>query len=237
MIDIHSHILPELDDGSSSVSESLLMLGEMRRQGAEIVAATPHFEGHREAVDSFLERRAKSFEALSEALTEDLPQIRLGAEVLYFEGISRMEGLKSLCIEGTNLLLLEMPVTKWSSYTVGEVVKLSHTGAVRVVIAHFERCIPAQKRRMLDYLLENDLLIQANASYFLERRTRRRAISLLKKNKIHFLGSDSHNMKERAPKLNAAYNLIGKKLGEHFTDEMRSFAYNMFTDGERQYIL
>ena len=54
MIDIHSHILPELDDGSSSVSESLLMLGEMRRQGIKIVAATPHFEGHRETVNSFL---------------------------------------------------------------------------------------------------------------------------------------------------------------------------------------
>ena len=67
---------------------------------------------------------------------------------------------------------------------------------------------------MLDYLLENDLLIQANASYFLVRRTKRRAISLLKKNKIHFLGSDSHNMKEWAPRLYAAYNLIGKKLGE-----------------------
>ena len=40
MIDIRSHILPELDDGSSSVSESLLMLGEMRRQGIKIVAAT-----------------------------------------------------------------------------------------------------------------------------------------------------------------------------------------------------
>lgn len=236
MIDIHSHILPELDDGSSSVSESLLMLGEMRRQGIKIVAATPHFEGHRETVNSFLERRAKSFEALSDALTEDLPQIRLGAEVLYFEGISRMEGLKSLCIEGTDLLLLEMPVTKWSSYILSETVNLARSGEFRLVIAHFERCIPAQKRGMLDYLLENDLLIQANASYFLERRTKRRAISLLKKNKIHFLGSDCHNMKERAPRLYAAYNLIGKKLGEHFTDEMRSFAYDMFSAEERQYI-
>ena len=229
MVDIHSHILPQLDDGSSSVRESLLMLDEMRRQGIKIVAATPHFEVHRESVDSFLERRAKSFETISEALTEDEPQIRLGAEVLYYEGISRMEGLQRLCIEGTDLLLLEMPITKWTSYTVGEVVNLSHAGTVRVVIAHFERCIPAQKRGMLDYLLENDLLIQANASYFLERRTRRRAVSLLKKNKIHFLGSDSHNMKERAPRLGMAYNLISKKLGKHFSYEMQSFAYNMFS--------
>lgn len=145
---------------------------------------------------------------VSDALAASKP------EVLYFEGVSRMEGLKSLCIEGTDLLLLEMPVTKWSSYILSETVNLARSGEFRIVIAHFERCIPAQKRGMLDYLLENDLLIQANASYFLERRTKRRAISLLKKNKIHFLGYDSHNMKERAPRLYAAYNLIGKKLGE-----------------------
>ena len=233
MIDIHSHVLPELDDGSSSVSESLLMLGEMRRQGIKIVAATPHFEACRESVDSFLERRAESFEKISESLTKDEPQIRLGAEVLYYEGISRMEKLQRLCIEGTDLLLLEMPVTKWSSYTVGEVVNLSRTGTVKVVIAHFERCIPAQKRGTLDYLLENDLFIQANAAFFLEHRTRRKAVSLLKKNKIHFIGSDSHNMKERAPRLGAAYNLISKKLGNHFTDEMQSFSYNMFSAERR----
>ncbi|MGN0451251.1 MAG: CpsB/CapC family capsule biosynthesis tyrosine phosphatase [Acutalibacteraceae bacterium] len=229
MVDIHSHILPKLDDGSSSVRESLLMLEEMRRQGVKIVVATPHFESNRESIDSFLERRAKSFEMLSEALTEDVPKIMLGAEVLYYEGISQTEGLQRLCIEGTDLLLLEMPITKWSSYTVDEVIKLSHAGAVRVVIAHFERCIPTQKRGMLDYLIENDILIQANASCFLEHRTKRRAISLLKKNKIHFLGSDSHNMKERAPRIGAAYTLIGNKLGEHFTNEMRSFAYSMLS--------
>lgn len=236
MVDIHSHILPQLDDGSASVSESLLMLEEMRRQGIKLVAATPHFEGHRETVDSFIERREQSFNQLSESLYEGAPEIRLGAEVLYYEGISRTEGLRRLCIEGTNLLLLEMPLTEWTSYTLRELIKLSDSGAVKVVIAHFERCIPAQKRGTLDYLLENDILIQANASYFLERLTRRRALSLLKKNKIHFLGSDSHNMKERAPRLGAAYNLIGKKLGEHFTEEMQSFAYNMFSEEERQFI-
>ncbi|MGN0493364.1 MAG: CpsB/CapC family capsule biosynthesis tyrosine phosphatase [Acutalibacteraceae bacterium] len=236
MIDIHTHILPRLDDGSAGVSESLRMLGAMKRQGVQAVAATPHFEAHREAVDSFLERRAKSFEELSEVLTEDMPEIRLGAEVLYYEGIGRMTGLERLCIEGTGLLLLEMPLTEWSSYTLRETVNLARSGAVRVVIAHFERCISAQKRGTLDYLLENDLLIQSNASYFLERRTSRKALSLLKKNKIHFLGSDCHNMKERPPCLGAAYNLIGKRLGEHFTDEMQSFAYNMFSGEERQYI-
>lgn len=236
MVDIHSHILPKLDDGSSSTAESLKMLGEMRRQGVKIVAATPHFEAERESVDTFIERRKVSLSKLCEVLPQDMPEIRLGAEVLYYEGVSRMEGLQRLCIEGTELLLLEMPVSKWSSYTVGELANLSRVSAFHIVIAHFERCIPAQKRGTLDYLLQNDVLIQANASYFLELKTRRRALSLLKDNKIHFLGSDSHNMKERAPRLGAAYNLIGKRLGTHFTDEMQSFAYSLFSTDNCQHL-
>ena len=56
MIDIHSHILPGMDDGSSSLEESLAMAGESARQGVRLLAATPHFYATQENPASFLRR-------------------------------------------------------------------------------------------------------------------------------------------------------------------------------------
>ena len=64
MIDWHSHILPEMDDGSKDVSESLLMLDSLRDQGIESVVATPHFYANDEPVETFLERQKASFDLL-----------------------------------------------------------------------------------------------------------------------------------------------------------------------------
>ena len=109
MIDFHSHILPGIDDGSQSVEMSLEMLGALKAQGAGVVCATSHFYATERSPERYLYRRQEAFEKLKPQLPEDAPEILLGAEVLYFPGISRMEALPSLCLEGTNLLLLEMP--------------------------------------------------------------------------------------------------------------------------------
>ena len=111
MIDFHSHILPGMDDGSKNIEESLALLRMLAEQGVKKVVATPHFYANDESVEKFLARRQQSYESLRAALPAGMPEILLGAEVRYYQGISRLKELKELCVQGSNLLLLERPET------------------------------------------------------------------------------------------------------------------------------
>jgi len=111
MIDFHAHILPGIDDGSKSVDESMTMLDSMSKQGIKKVIATPHFFANYESVDSFIERRKTAFQFLEER-PPNSPEILLGAEVKYYDGISHLLDLKKLRIEGSRLLLFEMPFNR-----------------------------------------------------------------------------------------------------------------------------
>lgn len=213
MIDFHCHCLPNMDDGSSSVDESLKMLEKLSEQDVELVVATPHFIANNESVEDFLNRRQKSYETLRENLHDGLPKIRLGAEVEFYEGISNLVGLSKLCIEGTNILLIEMTNVKWTQYVINELYRLVSMGNIRIMIAHIERCLFMQDPDVIDYLLRNDVIMQSNASYFIRVLTKRKACRYLSDNIIHVLGSDSHNMTSRPPRINEALNVIEKKLG------------------------
>ena len=124
MIDFHTHILPGIDDGSRSTDESIQMLRAMPE--VTHVVATPHFYAWENTPERFLRRRTAAWEQLRERLDDTAPDIRLGAEVCYFEGICRSDELHSLCIEGTNMLLLEMPFEKWSSRALHDLLELGH---------------------------------------------------------------------------------------------------------------
>ncbi len=91
MFDIHSHFLPKLDDGSKSVEESVTMLKESYRQGVTDIAATPHFYPSVHNPKQWFVARDHSVRRLIPYLTEDMPDIWLGAEVHYYDGIYRSE--------------------------------------------------------------------------------------------------------------------------------------------------
>ena len=218
MIDLHMHLLPGMDDGSESVETSLAMLA--RSGGTEGVCATPHFYADRDTPGSFLRRRSAAWERLKAALPEGHIPIRLGAEVRYFEGMSRAEELPALCLEGTRLLLLEMPFQPWTERMLAEVDGLSRRGLVPVA-AHLERYLELAPKRLLREFWELDLLVQCNAEFFLERRTSRRALKLLREGRVQLLGSDAHNLGARPPRLGEAAALIEKKLGPEVLAELR----------------
>ena len=208
MIDFHSHILPNIDDGSRNVKMSLEMVYACMDQSVDTVCATPHYYATHRTPEHFLERRQEAWEALDAVLPEDAPHILLGAEVLYFPGISRMEELPSLCLEGTNILLLEMPFDSWSEYYIREVRELACSGRFTVMLAHIERYYAKQPVSVWDEFLDLDILMQANADFFIPFRTKRKALNLLKEGRIHVLGSDAHNMTTRPPRLDEARAVI-----------------------------
>ncbi len=228
MIDFHSHILPDIDDGADCVETSLEMLRESFRQGVRLICATPHFYADEDDPASFLERREEAWAELKAAMgtEEGFPEIRLGAEVLYFPGISVSEQIRSLTLEGTPFLLVEPPMMPWSEAMLDEIQECGQNLRCIPVVAHVDRYM-----RMLsdDTLLGRvngrRLLAQVNAGFFLHRSTRERAMEYLIRGRFQFIGSDCHDMEERRPNMGGAADVIrlagGEKLFRTFFDRMR----------------
>lgn len=223
MIDFHSHILPQTDDGSKSVDESLQMLRSLSQQGVTKVVATPHFYANDESVSDFIARRQKAFEKLEFSLTADMPEIILGAEVKYYEGISRMDNLRDLCVYNTDILLLEMPMRKWTEYVLRELTDISCSGKFTLVIAHIDRYLKLQSKAAINELLNNGVMLQLNSDFVNNFFTKRQAINLIKNRAVHMLGSDCHNMSDRPPDIGKAYESIKKKLGNDFVTEFNDY--------------
>lgn len=221
IIDFHSHVLPGIDDGSHDVSMSYQMLRLSAEQGVEVVNATPHFYASRDRIERFLDRRRRAYEQLSEVLTPELPQLHLGAEVAFFSGISEADRMESLCLEGTDVLLLELPFRPWSEKDLGEVEVLIDVRGFRVVLAHLERYfLIRENRNYISRLLELPLQVQINAGSLLEWRRRSRVLHLFREGQAHLLGSDCHNLTDRAPNLTAGRQVLAKKLGQECLDRV-----------------
>ncbi|MBO5879548.1 MAG: hypothetical protein J6Q68_03245, partial [Clostridia bacterium] len=180
MIDFHSHILPRLDDGAKSTEESVALLDMLEKQGVNHVFATPHFLPEKEALHEFIRQRDEAYASLLDVYSGGV-SISVGAEVAYFRGITRIAEIESLKLSGTELWLLEMPMMPWSSYMTKELIELAYSTKTVPVIAHIERCMAYQKPAVLWDMIESGVLMQANATFFADVKTKRKAIKLLKK--------------------------------------------------------
>lgn len=226
IVDFHSHVLPGIDDGSQSVAESIAMLRREAEQGIGHVVATPHFYPRYETPEGFLQKRDRAEAALRAAMnqTEGLPRISVGAEVYFFRGISESEFLSQLTICEKQCILIEMPSAPWSDAMYQELEAIWRRRGITPVIAHIDRYIaPFRTHKIPERLQQLPVLVQANASFFLEGRTRRMALKMLREDKIQLLGSDCHNLDSRMPKLGPAVELIRQHLGNDTLERIRSY--------------
>lgn len=225
IVDFHSHILPGIDDGSASLEESLELLRLSARQGVAHMVATPHFYPRHDSPECFLRRREEAERQLREELIyhPGLPAITVGAEVYFFSGMSDSELIRALTIGGKSCILIEMPDSPWkeSHYRELEGIYVKH--GITPVIAHVDRYIrPFHTHGIPERLEQLPVMVQANASFFLHRATCRMALRMLKRDQIHLLGSDCHNLTSRRPNLEAAVEAIDQRLGEDALDRIRA---------------
>lgn len=213
MVDFHTHILPSIDDGSKSVEESISMLTELKEQGVRQVILTPHFYADRSSPSDFFKRRQGAWDKLKPHLTSELPSLSLGAEVRYFDGMNRSDEIERFCIEGTSLLLIEMPSGTWTRRMITALTELHESQGMTVLLAHIERYWKHQTRSVKRELLDSGIRMQLSAEYLIDRRTRRAALKMLRTEAAHVLGSDCHNMSSRKPNMAAAADIIRRKLG------------------------
>ena len=234
MIDFHTHILPGIDDGSRNIEMTEEMLKLEKKQGTDLIVATPHFYAHRTRVEEFIGNRGKAFEKAKQALTEapDLPDIILGAEVYYFEGIGRAEHARHLVIEGTDLILLELPFRPWDRTVISDIRDLISRQHLRVILAHVERYMSIQKdKKLYEEVLNLPVIIQVNAGSFLEAGffKQRHLLNIVKNSsRPVIMGSDCHNTTSRKPNLKEGLELISQKLGHDTASAMLDTAESLF---------
>lgn len=218
IIDLHCHILPQVDDGSQNLKISVELLNRLMKQGVGTVCATSHYYARHESVDSFLQRRQKAFSSLNDARTDEndsaSPNILLGAEVAYFSGISSSSQLSELCLSGTRTLLLELSYTQWTPQQVEEVATLSLDRGYQVILAHPERFSHMRSYwKDMERMMALPIALQINADSLLHWGSRKLALELLSSTQHPLLASDCHNLTSRPPRLEKARFVVKKKLG------------------------
>ncbi|MBR5322687.1 MAG: hypothetical protein IKU48_03995 [Clostridia bacterium] len=211
MIDLHTHFLPEMDDGAKNVDESILMLREAYKQGVSVCAGTSHIVLHSESnIEAFLKKRDNAIVSLRKKLvgSENLvPKLIYGAEVFLDNDISKYNGVEKLCLTGTNLLLVEFPTREYNPEYAEWLYSLTLKGIVPV-IAHFERY--SYINELLDDLDSVNVAYQMNAKTVMKNSWFKFILGLYYHEKKVLISSDMHNMGLRKTCMKKAYDKICK---------------------------
>lgn len=216
MIDIHTHILPGIDDGSQSVEETLEILNIMEKTGVKKVVATPHYYYDMWTIDEFLENRQVAYEKIIDKKPENI-DIVLGVEVLLEYNLHK-EDLRKLAIEGTDYILIEMPYRKWDPWVFDELFKISAKHGLNIIIAHIDRYVDIVKKEDIHTLMKMNLNFQVNVDFLGGIFRKSDSMQFIKDGVADFIGSDCHNMTTRPPCFAKAFEKIKSKAGKKFTE-------------------
>lgn len=213
MIDLHSHILPGVDDGAATLEESLEMARAAVADGIQVIAATPHVREDYPTTPETMERLVAELSA--ELAAADIPlQVLPGGEI----GLDRLddlspEDLRRFGLGGSEAhLLLEFPYVGWPLGLEERVFRLAAAG-VAAVIAHPERNSEVQAApERLEPAVRAGALVQVTAASLdgrLGRRSQRAGLDLLERRLAHLLASDAHAPSIRGIGMSAAVEALG----------------------------
>jgi protein-tyrosine phosphatase len=192
MIDLHCHILPELDDGALDRRDSAGMARQAANDGIEAICATPHI---RHDHDVRIEEVAERVAALNSYLDEEgIPvEVLPGGEVAEsaVEALSEEE-LARVALGAGRWILLEPAPGPLSDSLERRVAHLAERGH-RTLVAHPERHLSADMLERMARLVEAGALIQATADFFLRERTAAGMVALAERRLVHVLSSDAHS--------------------------------------------
>lgn len=213
MIDLHSHILPGVDDGPDTIEEALGMASDALDDGITVVAATPHVREDYPTRPETMEAKVKELrDALAEAR---LPlELRTGGELSI--GMAQQlddDDLRRFGLGGSSAyLLVEFPYTGWPAGLSALVLGLRSRG-ITPVIAHPERNAEVQTdpERLRPFVLAGALvqLTAASVDGRLGRRSRNAGFELIEKELAHLIASDAHLPAVRSIGMREAAHAVG----------------------------
>ena len=223
MIDFHSHILHDIDDGSHSVEESITMMKMSYSQGIDTMVFTPHFRLGEHKISTFLKERRDRLDEIREALTDEdrrmIPKVILGAEIEYIPGMNRWDYLPELCISGTKYLMTEMPFIPWSESVVKTIDDIALNSGMTPILPHIDRYFHTfTKEEYIRHYYEMPVKIQLNEIYLNRQKNIPFYTPLFEERKIHLLGSDCHSCEWRPPDLGSAVKALVEVCGQEALD-------------------
>ncbi|MBI2844002.1 MAG: phosphotransferase [Armatimonadetes bacterium] len=237
MVDIHSHILPGVDDGAGDIEESVDLAELSASEGTTVIFATPHVAPlqDRELALQLPERVA----ALQDAIVSRGLPLRLvqGAEVYPDCGVlAALDAGLPLTLGGLGKhLLLDLPLTAIPLGFEQLVFDLQRCG-ITPILAHPERAIPVQMQpQMLEPLVHRGLLLQIDAGSMLGSHgpaAESAALMLLRHKWVQFVASDAHSPRVRRPRLADAARVLTRILGLERVTELISTNGRRVLEGE-----
>lgn len=223
MIDIHSHIVFDVDDGPSTIEESLALIGESYRQGVRTIVSTSH--RRRELFKTSEEKIYENFKQVKEAAEAKFGDLTIlyGGELYYNNALlDKLEHHKVPRMADTQFALIEFSMTTpWKE--IHEAVNKVLMLGVTPIIAHIERynALENKKDRVRE-LINMGCYTQINSAHVLKPRLfgdkyrvfKKRARYFLEKNLVHIVSSDMHNLGPRPPYMDQARDIITRDFGD-----------------------
>lgn len=236
MIDLHAHIVPMVDDGPSSLEESIEMLRIARQDGITTIVATPHIYEFDD--EDQVKAKISAVEDLRRHLEQDTVKIVNGAEVMLREDIVEFveKHPEVLLGQNTKYILVEMPIYNLPLFAEEALFRLQ-LRQVTPIIAHVERYFWAwENPERLYRLVESGCLTQINASSLADRgRSKSRAIALkmLRDGIVQLIASDAHSSSTRPPILSKAVDEVSRYIGKYLALQMVTTIPQAILSGEK----
>ena len=216
-IDIHSHILPGVDDGARDIEQTCRMLRTAYKEGIRCIIATPHFELGKKNMDpKQLREILEQVRLEASRIGEDL-EIKLGNELLYSNDIiEALQHGEALTISNTRYILVEF-LPGISCKELSRALNRCIYAGYIPILAHAERYECLKELNEVETIIQMGVYIQINLSSILGGLMNAKANfckKLLQNEWVHFVGTDAHSDTNRGPYAKEAVRRMSKKYGE-----------------------
>ena len=214
--DIHCHILPGVDDGARDEDSTERMMRIAADQGIKGIVATPHYatdmsEEHMQDIEEKYDKAYSLWKAISPE-----GEIYLGNELFWSEGlVQNLQEGKAFTMNATSYVLIEFQTYIDFRSMCRAVQTLVYAGYIPI-LAHIERYECLRKKEHVRELTEMGAFIQVNVSAVLGKhglKTKMFVVELIKDSLVHFIGTDSHNSRDRSPEMEKCRFYLDKKFG------------------------
>lgn len=224
MIDFHTHIIPNIDDGSRSIEETINLIKEAKEAGFEGLVLTSHY------IENYYETNIPERDMWVKAISGNLKNKGIDTELYLGNEIYMSENMLKLLIEGkastinnTCYVLFEMPLNV-EPMNLYDVIYTLQENKLIPVLAHPERYTFIQKEpELMNDLIEKGVLMQANYASILGYYGKKAQFILgkfLENNMIHFLGSDVHRQETIYKIIPECLQKIKEIIGDKKLDEL-----------------
>ena len=232
MIDLHSHILPELDDGAKDIEETIAMAKIAASQGFTKIIATPHHRKPEYIIKK--EDILEKIKLVNEHLQKENIDLEIypGLEVYIERDIPlKLKNKELLSLNNSSYILIELPMKQSVDY-IEDVLHEVKVQGYKPIIAHPERYLKViEDPNYVKSLIKKGCYMQVNAlsftGYFGEE-CKRTVETLLKHKMIHLISTDAHSSTRRVPKIKNAIEQMKRLCDETYVDEIINNGFKVF---------